>query len=382
MAAYTLEALIEIIADEVKAQVAMKKHPNDLEAAVNYVFSAPDSDFEQMPPVTLPAQDSFAVNGAPPFGAQTPSSELPAYSSTDNWKTIPASQAAQHASATDWQHNENVAPTTSPYFQMPSGTNVPTQPSSSVSNQAFGPHRPMSPPPSRPVVHTIDDTDDEMERVIKASIEDQGGPGASAGWSAQSGSWQHNDVDMSSANKASNNKSVVLKEPSAEEQEDPELAWALKDSLTSSTRAPSPAPQKAFEDELSPMDQLRPAEDGSPVVLRVNSPFLGVVPVLMQALYASEPFRKAVLALALPQPAADFHFTYGAYWRGDATWPLPEQASPFDSSVCILAAIQRLFVFMTFTKRKIINIQDIVVALDIRPEQHMMREPAQYSRGK
>lgn len=384
MAAYTLEQLVEIVADDVKAKKALEKHPNSLEAAIDYVFTAPESDFQEepMPALMLPPQDLSSVNGAPPFGANTPSTtELPPYTSADLWKSIPASQA-QHASGTEWAHNENVNPTTSPYFQAPAGMNVPIQPSSSASNQAFGPHRPTSPPPSRPVVHTIEDDDDEIARAIEASLIDQGGQTATAGWSAQSGSWQHNDVDVSSTNKSSSNKSVVLKEPTAKDQEDPELAWALNDSLTTtSTRAPSPVPQKAFEDDLSPMDQLRAQEAGSPVVLRVTSPFLGALPALLQALYASKPFRNALLAMVLPQPAFEFDFTYQAYWRGESTWAVPEQATQLDQTVCILAALQRLFVFMTYTKRRIINVQDIVVALQIKPDHSMMREPVLFSRS-
>jgi hypothetical protein len=188
-----------------------------------------------------------------------------------------------------------------------------------------------------------------------------------AGWSNGGGSWSHTETTATSA-WGEPSRAVVLR-PS---EPDAEMQRALQESLLSHSQlleAQAPV-DRSFEDHLTPMDQVRGLEEGAPLVLRSTPASTPWLPLLLQGLYALPAFRNAILSLDLTHESLDpeLRYTYDQYWNGKRTYPgttLRYSADGRDAHLDLLRAIQRLFVFMTCTRRRVVNVQDVANALNV-----------------
>jgi hypothetical protein len=99
-----------------------------------------------------------------------------------------------------------------------------------------------------------------------------------------------------------------------------------------------------------------------PVALRTSSPSVSYLAVFLQGLYAALPFRRSVLAF---KPTSDDHerADYAGYWKGQPEWSVADLIGSDDATKVILA-LQRLFAFMSTTRRKWINIEEMVRIFD------------------
>lgn len=180
-----------------------------------------------------------------------------------------------------------------------------------------------------------------------------------AGWSSSTGSW-------ATAQSTRTAGPVVLRD-----QDD--MARAVEESLMSHSHhlEHSAAAERIFEDHLSPMDQVRPLEEGAPVLLRSSSAVTSWLPLFLQGLYALPAVRNAIISLPLEHTSLEpgLRYTYNGFWNGQRTHPhfTSSLHDTPESYLELLRAIQRLFVFMTYTRRRVVNVQDVSNAFGIRP---------------
>lgn len=103
----------------------------------------------------------------------------------------------------------------------------------------------------------------------------------------------------------------------------------------------------------------------TPVILRSSTPLLTALPPVLQALYALEPFREAILALTLghlPHEEGK-EYTLEGYWRGETVWPTTGLNVADARSHAIMMAMQRLFVVMERTRRSTVQVSDLEALL-------------------
>lgn len=147
--------------------------------------------------------------------------------------------------------------------------------------------------------------------------------GATAGWSQSTGSWSHSE----NAPSASTSKTSVQK---------------LKDQSKSYLH---------YEPS-----EVRSSD--TPVHFAAPSRHLSPLATLLQVLYATTPFRDAILSIELPY--TDQELSYEGYITGDNLTLPPDQVNPTQAQqMQILKAIQRLFVYASHTRRRIVPIFDI-----------------------
>jgi hypothetical protein len=202
-----------------------------------------------------------------------------------------------------------------------------------------------------------DESDEELQRAIKVSLNEAPqyfGPQEPSA-EVTTTNWDHPGEEEQMARAMEESMYMSLKREGA--QENAARGWDENQAPQSRVRQHMKACVHLF---LSPP----PFSDSaiisvlSPVALRTSSPAFSYLAVFLQGLYAAIPFRRAVLALE-PIPEEYQSPSYSGYWKGQPEWSL---ASAYDSSdaVKIILGLQRLFTFMSSTRRKWINIEEMV----------------------
>jgi len=389
------------------ARAALAKFPNDLNSAMNWVMDNPHATEEVPMPVTqpFPSHVTFqSVTGAPTFDpvVVTPAPELNplAVASGPSSSEWPAETSTYHPPETPagWDDMPEERPDLDPstastlksmYFLHTTFWHVFLITNSLLEELQkqgvqIGPvTRLGSPPPSQPAPSYEYATDPDLQRALELSV--QGNTQSnSAGWSGATGSWSNNASVSSSVSNIDAN-AVALRET-----EDEQMQRAMAESMMSSVSSLPPREGdeqlvgQTFEETLTPMDQVRALESGSPTVLRASTTHLPFLTALLQALYSLPAFRNTLLAMPLEQPSLDpdKRFTYQDYWKGKLAWPPgPPLGQEDEGAIALLKALQRLFLFMTFTRRKIINIQDVVTAFRQAPEPEKLTKPFASTKG-
>ena len=188
--------------------------------------------------------------------------------------------------------------------------------------------------------------EDDIQRAIRMSLEDQGNLATPYAASAQ----------MSRAVSATR-----------EEQESEQLAAALTASMAD-LEAATPAAggmSTSVTAEVPPATRIRMSAD-APIVLAPPGGFLAYIGPVIYSLFCNIPFRNAVLGIDIEWLPT---FTYEDYADevpapGDFTRDLVTNSG--DSDTLRVAALQRLFAFMMLSKRANMGVVDLMDAFDIR----------------
>lgn len=191
--------------------------------------------------------------------------------------------------------------------------------------------------------------DDEMEKAIKLSLEEQ-----------------HTRTQSMSR--------TGSKTRAEKEQEDMDKA------LSMSLADIGPEAPFATEHTMEIVDEpgaiaTRPSKD-VPVALTAP-PFLSHLPSLVLSFFHNAPFRSAVLSLDFPYKAVPSYERYGKDASLFTRRLLSEDGTSVSSCTIQMAALQRLFVLLEQSDRACVGLEDVLDAFEIAWPQSPLRGPPQ-----
>lgn len=162
----------------------------------------------------------------------------------------------------------------------------------------------------------------------------------------------------------------------ARQQEEDDYNRALSQSMLFADQQASTSSLK----EQDPLDTRIRSDPDTPVVVSSPSSFLAYLPSMMHTFYANPLFRKVILELEMDYVQTPSFEKYG----GDApvlTRSLLQPSAP--DCVVKLAALQRLFLFMSHSRRAKSGLTDIMDAYGIKiPNGARDRNPLSDMKGK
>lgn len=239
-------------------------------------------------------------------------------------------------------------------FSEISSTNLPSNPPPSPK---FGPLTLSDSQKGKVIDLTTEDSDpDALERALQMSMEDQ-----PVGFASSCAA----EADVTKAGVAS------------QDDYSRAVAASMVDAVPQDAAFSKPPAQQVRSDMstyvcLANYKRSMILKSHRPVILRSsapNNPWLGP---LLQCFYACTPFRDALLALEINhEPYKERAPLFDQYWRGEATWEVLNEGGPSASASAYarISALQRLFAFVTYTRRRLVALDDVEHAWQLRDRQ-------------
>lgn len=373
MASEMTDSLVGMGFPQDLVNVAVRKHPNSLEAAADYCINPP-SNWEQA------ARQDAGHWDPPPSRPDVP---------LVGWADEPSS-AGHHmrgngGTGVDDHHSPVIkhsqqqqldqAISSSSNRQSPPPSRPEPLPSYHASQQQFPTQG--QPNPSATQTTSSSSSNDPSEKdcydlakAIALSMKSSGShfdqsdnasnQGASAGWSASTGSWTQHTEDKNARSRTSE---VTLRRSALDYLRE-SASTAPQQQQPYSGAAAYQADGKSMRDvleETPAIDQVRSGK--SPVELLAPGRLLTCLPPLLQVLYATPHVRNALLALPLSYMPEEL--SYAGYWKGESTSTMGPTGTDLTlhHQIHLLKALQRLFVFMAYTRRRKVVIIDFAAAL-------------------
>lgn len=205
--------------------------------------------------------------------------------------------------------------------------------------------------------------DDDLARALALSMEDSQSQHRSGG--AHTGLGTGQSADMSRA-----------QSQSRLEQEEADFAKALSESVVAMDRKASSSISKAKD----PIDTKVRFDADTPMVMSSPSSFLAYVPAMLQTYYFNHIFRKTIIEAEIPYTPTPNFANYGT---DDVQLTRTFLAPDATEAIIRIAALQRLFIYLSQSKRSRTGLRDILDAFSITAPSAMQdRNPLPAMKGK
>ncbi|MCO5585069.1 hypothetical protein L7F22_039001 [Adiantum nelumboides] len=339
-----IRQLVDILAcDSNEARRILQHYEGDPERAIDAYFNG-----------TIPSASTAAANDVNQYQQAVVPYQAPNEVADHTMQPIPIKNTAQDQSAGWDAPNSFIGPKTPP----PSQNNTTSW--ADRASEGIRRSERNAKKRSSPIDLTGDDEDEDLRKAMQASLE-----------SESNRQKRHQEYGIGEHENKQNGGAIHG--VNADEEA---LNRAIEASMlqsSSNTRDQTPALSSSYLDSIAG-NQIR--SNDKPVGIVPPLPFMRIFALALQALYASEPFRDAMLAVQF----TDIRITEANgqgledlmtdYWRGKSpaninkptgeVWVKNAISTNEQHFIDIFMRLMTLFAFMTYTKRSVVVAEDVI----------------------